>query len=128
MKYVAIASFVFFINISMALTNATGLFIFDHSDPDTEWIQSVNEDELANEEYVKNEVGQDSDSWWLGDFIKGLWLFIKAFGMGVIAFSTTLSQFGLEYPFTYLLNACVYLIYFAGIAQFIANRNTKTMG
>lgn len=128
MKYVALATFLFFLNVSMAFVNASGLFVFQYANADEEWMGQVDEPELADESYAtKNVQGESSDWGLLGDFVKGLWFFIKTFGMGVLNFGGMLSQFGLKYPFTWLLNLCVYVIYLLGLAQYIGNKNISTM-
>lgn len=126
MKYVLIAMLIFIINISMAMTNALGFYSFSLQEHD-EWMNSVDEAEVSEESYVSSQVNSDTD-FNFGDFVKGLWIFIKTFGLGVLAFGYTLKAFGLMYPFTWLITIIVWVIYALGISQYIANRTTKSMG
>ena len=125
MKYVAIAMFIFIIQVSVAFTNATGLFS-PHMSEHNEWLSVVSETEINNENYQGSKLSEFINTF--GDYVRGLWYFIKTFALGTIVFSYTLKEFGLTAPYTIILNLVVWFIYILGITQFIANRTTKSMG
>lgn len=135
MRYVSIALFLFSIQCSLAILNALmgpgGLagVLATSQQPANDWVDSVNDKQLANESYVQSSISASatSTSFGFGDFIKGFYYFVKAVGLGVVAVPYTLSMLGLIAPFTYYFSAVVYFMYFLGIAQFIANRSMRGM-
>lgn len=124
MKFYSLALFLFLIHVSMAITNATDIFPMSRQ-PMTEWFDKVNDDQLADEEYMQSSVSSTSVFGAIADFVKGLFYFILALGLGIIAVPYTLSTFGLVAPFTYYFSLPFYLIYIIAVAQLIANRATK---
>ena len=126
MKFLHVASFLFCIQIAIAITN--GFMVFD-----TEWayhgawVDSVNKEDLQSQEYVQGEVSADTTSFGFGDFIKGFWYFIEAVGLTIIALPWTMAQFGVPTWINLLVSIPVYFCYFLAIAQFISNRAAKSM-
>jgi len=124
MKYLSIVLFLFMIQVSISVINGIGIL---HSElqPQAEWFDAIDNEQLANESYIQGEVS--ADSFGFGDFIKGFWYFIKAVGLGIISIPYTLGIFGLRSPFIYYFSIPVYFLYFLAVAQFLANRGTKSM-
>ena len=111
----------------MSWVNAVDVFTVVKN-PMSDWIEQVDDSSLANESYIQGTVNDpDSVNFGFGDFVKGLFYFILSFGLGIVAVPYTLSQFGVIFPFNYLVGLPVYLIYFAAISQIIANRAYKSM-
>lgn len=133
MKYVAIALLLFCIQVGIATTNAIigpdGVIaaLQTEAQPQSEWFDDVNQNQLANEDYVQSQVASDTVNFGFGDFIKGLWYFVKAIGLGIIAVPYMLGLFGVKFPFTYFFSLPIYLIYVMGLAQWIANRGLRSM-
>lgn len=123
-KYYSLALFIFVLHVSMAVINATGVFPMAKQ-PMSEWFDKVNDDQLANEEYVQSSVSSTSVWGTIADFVKGLFYFIVALGLGIIAVPYTLGIFGMVAPFTYYFSLPFYLIYLVALAQIIANRAGK---
>jgi len=124
MKYVSIALFLFFLQVSMAVINATGI-LPTNLQPATEWFEAVDDNQWADQDYVQGEIGESEIG--LGDFVKGTIKFVEAFGLGIVWFPYTLERFGITSPFIYYFGLPVYILYFLAIAQFISNRGTKGM-
>lgn len=126
MRFLGIVLFVFCLHVSIALVNSTGVF-YSEVQAKSDWFIEIDDDSLADESYVQSQLGTTTDSYGVGDFVKGLWYFVKAFGWGIIAVPYSLGMFGLKAPFTYLVSLPVYLLYFLAIAQWISNRGTRNM-
>lgn len=126
MRFVSLAMFLFCIHISMALVNASGIYEVSLN-PDQQWIDQVDQDELKNQEYIQDQVNTDV-SFDLGDLVKGLFFFVTTFGFSVIVLPATFIQFGVPTAIAILLSVPFYMMYFFGLAQWIANRNEKSMG
>lgn len=126
MKYLSIVLFIFFIHVSMAIVNTTGILSVEYQEQE-DWFDDVKDDRLKDESYVQSQVSTSAESFGFGDFIKGILYFVRAVGWGIISVPYTLGIFGLEYPYNYYFGLPVYFLYFLAIAQFIANRSTKTM-
>lgn len=124
MKFYSLALFLFLLHVSMAIVNATAIFPMSKQ-PMTEWFDKVNDDQLSDEEYMQSSVSSTSVWGGIADFVKGLFYFILALGIGIIAVPYTLSIFGMIAPFTYYFSLPFYLIYIIAVAQLIANRATK---
>lgn len=127
MKYIHLASFLFCLQLAMALINGLG-FLDYHKQPKTDWINDVNQEELADAEYIQSSVDTEtSTSFGFGDFIKGLWYLVQAIGLAVVAFPYTMYIFGVPAWINVIVSVSIYFIYFVGLAQFMSNRGTKTM-
>lgn len=125
MKYFAIALLFFLIQCSASIVNAT--FIFTTVvQPQSDWIASVDKQQLANASYVQGDLSQTTN-FGFGDFVKGIFYFVEAAGLGIISVPYTLSNFGMQSPFTYFFSVPVYFMYFLAIAQFVANRSMRSM-
>ena len=126
MKYYAIALLIFLINVSVAATNEMGI-LYTEIHPQDDWFGNVDNNALANENYVQSSVSSTSTNFGFGEFAKGLWYFVKAIGLAIIGVPYVLAMFGLQSPYTYIFSLPIYLIYLVGIAQFVSNRALKTM-
>jgi len=126
MKYYAIALLVFLISVAAAFTNELDLFN-DKLNPQDDWFDNVDDAELAGQEYSQGTVSDTDINFGFGDFIKGLWYFIKSIGLAIVGVPYILAGFGLQAPFIYYVSIPVYLIYLIGIAQFISNRGIRNM-
>ena len=128
MRYLSFVLFLFFIQLSLAVVNATDILQTEYQEQ-SDWFQDVNQKELADESYVQSQISPNVESFGFGDFIKGILYFVKAVGWGIISVPYTLNQFGITYsnPLNYLFSLPIYFLYFLAIAQFISNRATKTM-
>lgn len=127
MKFVKIALFMFLLQCSFAIVNATGLFQ-PQVQPQNEWISDVNQNNLQNTSYSQSQATSSTTvDFGFGDFVKGLFYFVLGLAKAVISVPYTLGQLGLRNPFTYYLSAPVYLLYLFGFAQWVANRNTQGM-
>lgn len=123
MRFVEMAALLFVLQLSFAMVNTTGLYEVSKQ-PQDEWIADVDNEELADASYVQSQVSSENN-FGFGDFIKGLWYFVKALGWGVISIPYTLGVLGLKAPFSYYISACVYFIYFIAIAQFIRGMDVE---
>jgi hypothetical protein len=126
MKYVAIALLVFLISVAAAFVNEIGLFN-SSVQPQSDWFGNVDQAQIAGQEYNPGTVSDTGVDFGFGDFVKGLWYFIKAVGLAIVGIPYILASFGLKSPFIYIMSVPVYLIYIIGIAQFISNRGLKGM-
>jgi hypothetical protein len=113
------------IHVSGAVVNTLNFLDTQTLSPATEWFTTIDNNQLADESYVKSEV--DTNTFGFGDFIKGIFYFVVAVGGGIIYVPYTLSSFGLQAPFVYYFSVPVYMLYFLALAQFIANRSTTVM-
>lgn len=125
MKYLKITMFFFLLQVSISVINALAIVDIEYQAQD-DWFSSIDDEQLADESYVQGNLDTTSD-FGFGDFIKGMWYFVKALGLGIISVPYTLGLFGLRAPFVYYFSVPVYFLYFLAIAQFIANRATKSM-
>jgi len=127
MKFTHIASFLFCLQLAMALVN--GLGVLDaHKQYKSDWIDAVDNEEIASAEYIQSEVDTEtSNSFGFGDFIKGLWYFVKALGLAIVAFPYTMFVFGVPGWINVIVSFAIYFIYFYALAQFISNRGPKSM-
>jgi len=126
MKYLSIVMFLFCLHVSLAVINATDIFSTTVT-PQNSWFDDIDDNRLADEEYVQSQVDTDV-SFGFGDFVKGIYYFVKALGWGILSVPYTLQIFGMQSPFIYYFSLPIYIIYFIAIAQFISNRATKSMG
>lgn len=126
MKIYTIAIFLFCIQISIALIEVSGVFDSNYA-YNSQWVQE--QGSIAyNESFLDYQVGGETDvSFSVGDFFKGLWLFIKSLAKTIIIFPYVLVQFGVPSFMAGLLSAPVYLVYIASLIQFIANRQFEGM-
>lgn len=124
MRIVAIALLLFLINISAYVVNETGLFGVSVQQQD-EWLDDVQD--VANSDYSQADLQEESVNFGFGDFVKGLWIFVKAIAYSIFAPPLILKGFGLRSPYYIILSIPIYFIYVIGIAQFVANRSMKSM-
>ena len=118
----------FLLNISVAITNAAGLFEGSSIQPQQGWLDEASAAAIKDEQYFQNVATQEvSTSFGFGDFLRGLWLFVKTFAKGVIAPYYILTKFGMPVIMAVPIASATYLIYIAAIAQFVANRGMKGM-
>lgn len=119
MRIVAIALFLFALNLSMAMLNVTGVFTPLYAE-DTEWIDTL--ESSAEGDYQSEAVSTSNTGLGtFGDFVKGLSTFISSVYRAV-SIGYTLNQFGVYAPISALVQAGVVFIYVIGLAQFLANR------
>ena len=124
MKYYEIIIFVLCLHVSVAIVNATGMF-HTTQEHDKEWFNRLLIS--TGDQYSQNQVQTESDSWGIGDFVKGLGIFIWNFAVGIFVIPATLGAFGLVSPYVYYISVLIYAIYIAAIAQIVANRDFKGM-
>lgn len=124
MKYYEIVVFILCLHVSVAMVNATGIFHtgIQHNEA---WFNRLYLS--TQDEYAQEQVESDNQDWGVGDFLKGLGIFIWNFGVGIIIVPTTLGAFGLTSPYIYYLSVLIYFIYVAAIAQFVSDRQIKVM-
>jgi len=124
MKILFIAMMVFFLQLSVAIVDVTGLYSYNIATQD-DWKEDV--EKIESEQYLRSDVTKDvSTSFGFGDFIVGLKSFIDVIAR-VLKVHVTLEAFGVPKDLSGLLSAPVYFLYGLGIAQFIANRGTRGM-
>ena len=125
MRFISLALFIFFIQISFAIINTT--MIFDTSiNPKSDFFTEIDLDSLQNTSYVSSDVQSDNLQGG-GDFIKSLWYFIGSFGHALYSTPYLLSQFGVVAPFTYYFGLPIYLLYLLAFIQIIGNRSFRGM-
>jgi len=124
MKYYEIVLFILCLHVGVAIVNGTGIF---HStmQHDEEWFNRLMIS--TGEDYEQSQVQTDSANWGIGDFVKGLAIFIWNFAVGIIIIPATLGSFGLSGVYIYPLSALIYSVYIAAIAQMVADRQMKGM-
>lgn len=126
MRYLAIAFFIFCIHGSIAITNATGIFDVAHPYA-SDWYSSLDATELSDAQYAESTVNSANTNFGFGDFVKGLYYFVLAVGLGIIWIPFTFEMFGLVAPFTYFFSVPIYFLYFVALAEWISNRSTGGM-
>lgn len=126
MRFYGIAMLIFLLNVSVLFVNELDIFYVTHQ-AQQDWFDDVNQPELSNEEYIQTSVSSTTTDFGFGDFVKGLWYFIKSLGLAIIGVPYVLVIFGLQPPYTYIFSLPVYLIYVVALAQFISNRGLKGM-
>jgi len=126
MRYLQITIFLFLLQCSFSIVNATGLF-YEQVQPQSEWLSDLDQDQLADAGYAQSQVTSESSDFGFGDFIKGFYYFVLAVGKGVLSVPYTMGQLGLRAPFVYYFSIPVYFLYFLAIAQYIANRGARSM-
>lgn len=130
MRFVSIALFLFFIQLSVGLFNAFN--ILDHSpEYQTDWVNSNETDleQLKEEGYVRKLVNSVIDYLDFGDFIKAINDFVSLFFRAVFSVKFTLRQFGIDEnsPIMFYIPKAVYMIYLVALIQLIGNRTLKGM-
>jgi len=116
-RYALFAIFIFCIHVSMALFNAGGIFHESYM-PHQEWMDNVDEDRLSDTEYVQGQITAEY-TFGFGDFVKALWYFVTALGLGIVVVPYTLTQFGFALNLAVLISMPVYMIYFVALAEFV---------
>lgn len=128
MKYITIVTVLLLLQVSLATINAIQFTIGYQVQPYEEAFKQVKDDTIVNQEYFQSSATQDTSiSFGFGDFVKGLFIFIKILTWGILAIPYTLTKFGLDTNLAIYISIPVYFMYGLGIAQFIANRSTKGM-
>lgn len=128
MKFYTITLMMFLINIAAAVVNTAGMFDGYQVQPQQGWIDDSAVVGLKDEQYFQSVAAQDvSNNLGFGDFVKGFWLFITTMVLGVVAPFYLLSQFGMPVQLAILLSGPIYIVYLAGLSQYLANRGFKTM-
>lgn len=126
MKLLTIAYFLFFLQISFALMNATGVFV-DSVAPQNNWINSVSDNTVNASDYSEDQIQSDNFVDLGLDTVRSLAAMTGNIAMSIISLPYTLQQLGVPNPFRTLISSAFYLIYIIGIAQFIGNRSTEGM-
>ena len=125
MKYTTIATFFLMIQISLALLTGIGLFNID-KEYSSDWFAKVDNAGLEAESYVSGEA-KSPEVLGFGDFLKGLYTFVKNFGLAIVWVPKTFETFGMLSPLTYYFSLPIYFIYGIAIIQLISNRSFKGM-
>ena len=124
MRVIIIAFLVFFLNLSVQIVDVLDIYAFNIP-TQTAWSDEVTN--IEDRQYLRSDVTADvSTSFGFGDFIVGLNIFID-FIFRVLFVSATLKLFGTPTAIANLVSIPVFLLYGLGLAQFIANRGTKSM-
>lgn len=127
MKAITIVYLVLLFNVAGAIVNAIGLTSYQ--------MQTYNEgfkeiqENINNQQYFQSSVTPDTSTSiaGFGDFARGLWIFTKAVGWGLIAPSFILQQFGMPLNIALIFAIPVYFAYGLAFSQFISNRGFKGM-
>ena len=124
MKYYEICIFILCLHVSIAIVNATDI-LHSNTQHDKEWFNRL----LISTggEYDQNQVQTESNSWGIGDFVKGLAIFLWNFAVGIVIVPTTLGSFGLVEPYIYYISVLVYAVYISAIMQIVADRQFQGM-
>lgn len=104
-----------------ALVGSLGLFVTQPEMFGSEFIQTVNE--TANDQsYIGSSVQAETTTFGVGDFIAGLFTFIKIFAVGLVLPYQILMGFGINEAIALAVTFPVYLIYIIAIIQFLSGR------
>ena len=127
MKFLTVVMMVFFINISASLVNTIQIIEGYGIQPDQQWIDST-KTTISDKDYFQSSAVQEtSTNFGFGDFVKGFALFVGTFAFGIVAVPYLMIQFGMDITIATIISVPIYILYGLGIAQFIANRGTKSM-
>lgn len=124
MKILVLAMIVFFLQLSISMVDTLGIYNFNVATQD-DWIDEAQS--IEKQKYLRSDItGDVSTSFGFGDFIVGLKVFID-FVWRVINVKETMELFGLDPTIAGFVSAPIFILYGLGLAQFIANRGTKSM-
>lgn len=128
MKYMTIITFILVLQTAASIINAIQYTTSYSIDPYPEAFSSIDKGTIENSQYLQSPAQVDASSdIGLGDFVKGLFIFIGQFAWGIIAIPVVLHNFGMEWNLAYLFSYPIYLVYFIALFQIISNRAAKTM-
>ena len=123
MRVIVIALMLFFLNLSVVMLDTLGIYNYNIAAED-QWRTEV---DAAKAERFDPDVGVDAAvSFGFGDFVSGFKTFV-AMIWRVINIGETLILFGVDSTIANTFGLAGAVLYFLGIAQFIANRGTKGM-
>jgi len=121
MRITILVLMVLCINLSLALVSSFGLFNNSAVAYDKQLINDLN-DTVANQDYLGTNVQTTTTTTGFGDFITGLYTFIKVFFEGVFLPFRMMENFGIDSAIAIYMSFPVYLVYMVAIIQFISGR------
>ena len=128
MKFLTIVYMILIIQVSASVINWAGLYDGYSMQPYEEGYTNIGKEKIKQDQYFQSQAVQDTSiSFGFGDFVKGLWDFVKTVAFGVAAVPYTFKQLGIPETLANFLSFPVYLSYLIALAQFISNRGTKGM-
>lgn len=122
MRITALLVLILALNFSNSILVATGLFTTSPADFSGGLTRAINET-VDNTSYLGTSVQTTESSLiGVGDFITGLFNFIKVFFIGVVLPFKILIQYGVSPDLALYFSFPIYFIYVVGVIQFISGR------
>lgn len=128
MRIINIVLMLFFINLSAAIVNSINMYEHYQIQADQMAIDDVKNSVSGDSEYFQNSAANnENNNFSFGDFLKGFFMFIGTFALGMILCPYLMVQFGMDVSLAIMCSVPIYALYGLAIAQFISNRATKAM-
>ena len=128
MKFLTIVYMILILQVSASVINGAAIFSSYTVTPFEEGYTNIQKEQISQEAYFQSQAVQDTSiSFGFGDFVKGLWDFVKAVSFALVAVPFFYQQLGMSASMAGILSFPVYLSYVVALAQFISNRGTKGM-
>lgn len=121
MRITPLVLFILCVALSSSIIGSLGIFGVIPSDANT--IKLMNAiSESTNQTYFGSTITTGSVLSQVGDFVTGLWIFIKIFFVSIVIPSSMLQNFGVPQNIAVWFSFPIYFIYIVAIIQMISGR------
>lgn len=121
MRITPLVLFILCMALSSSIIGALGLFNVIPSDANT--IKLMNSiTDSTNQTYFGSTITTGSVLSQVGDFVTGLWIFIKIFFISIVIPSSMLQNFGVPQNIAMWFSFPIYFVYIVAIIQMISGR------
>lgn len=127
MKYYYIAMVVFCIQLSAMFWHTVDPFGLGQSSFFTSREMNDTVNDFKSDKYYQSAVEEQTVLDIVGDMGKGLWAFVKTFGLGLVIAPYTLVQLGVPTSLAVILGTPVMLLYIVALAQLLLKSSGKGM-
>lgn len=117
MRITALVIFILCINLSSAIIGSSGLFLTQPTDATTTQLM-----ETVNQSYLGSSVSSGNVATQFGDFVTGLYTFIKLFFTSLALPSLMLQNYGVPVNIANWISYPIYFIYLVALIQMISGR------
>ncbi len=121
MRITALVIFILCVNFASAIIGTANLFEVIPSDSNTQKL-ITNIDESVNQTYIGSPLTFGSIVTQIGDFISGLYTFIKIFFQSLFLPATMLENFGVPHNIATWATYPIYFLYLVALIQMISGR------
>ena len=128
MRITALVIFILCLSLASSIVSlfttesGTRLFLTMPSNAATTQLQNEIDQTVGNQSYLGSSVSSGSVLSQFGDFVTGLYTFVKIFFMSLVLPSQMLQQFGVSAGLANLIAYPIYFIYLVALIQMISGR------